>query len=132
MRDKVAFGVLAIALSIALYAIFWWSEKTGPHLAGYSMGFLIPALALMLAALGVEWRRKTTFVGLTIAGFFLIELAASVSGAAAASARGVSPSNEPVAFLMTLVYLGVSVGFPVVMLILLVGNRPSQLWTRRP
>ena len=129
MRDRVAFGVAAVVTSLALYGLMWWGRSVGPPLVVSHLGLLVPAVAIMAVAFGVGWRRKAAFVAATVAGSFPIEWAASAAGVSGVT-RSVNIAREPVAFVAWLVYAGLVVAFPLAMLVLFVGRRPSRLWSR--
>lgn len=129
MRDKVVFGVSAVLISIALYVPLWWARSTGARITAYDTGFVVPVLALMLAARGFGWPRKAAFLAGTVVGFLLIETLASVTGVGGVAAAAPGSSAESVAFALGTLYVALVVAFPLSMLALFVGRRPTRLWS---
>ena len=131
MRGKVLFGSVAIALSVGLFGLVYWARDLVPVLASYIGGLLIPAAAIMIAAIGFGWRRKLTFVASLVGGLLLVEWASDATGLTAFLARAIDPRQEPLTFVVSMVYASVVYVFPLVMLVLFVGRQPSRLWDRQ-
>ena len=91
---------------------------------------LVPVLSVMVAALGVGWRRKLLYIAITLVGFVTVDLLTLKLGVAKLAvdprAYGV---DAPRTILLALAEVFV-VAYPIVLLIVFVGSKPGVLWTK--
>ena len=131
MSPRVRFVAIALVLAAVFYIALRWNTES--WLALWAFGDATAAIAVMLAAQGVGWRRKLLFAGATGAlSILLFEIVAhSFLGSAAdaltdPSVVGTATDWQLAAFVaVQVLFLGV----PIAALALFVGRRPSVLWT---
>jgi len=128
MRDKLLFGALSAVVSFVLFKALSAAYFRGWPVSGYHTGEFSIVLAVMVAALGVGWRRKLAFLAATFGGILAIEWFARAAGIAALAAS--DPTSGTVAFNSNVWYFTMTPAFPIVMLALFVGRNPAVLWTR--
>ena len=130
-RGVALFVALAFAASLAVSALLWALSKP---IGGYNVGnalFLVPALSVMIAALGVGWRRKVGYILGTFFGFVLLDLLASRTGLFEAAARPDTYLIDAPHTLAALVYQTFVITFSLIALVFFVGRKPAVLWTRK-
>jgi hypothetical protein len=129
MRDKALFAAVSVALSFGLFGIAAWL-KSAHYYTPLSGGFVLAAIAVMIAARGVSWKRKTLFALSTLGAFTAFDVLTLVTGLRDTS--GSSLAGTPTGSLLSLLgLLGaiVPLVLPLGMLAIFVGNDPSVLWT---
>ena len=97
----------------------------------WAYGDATAAVAVMLAAQGISWKRKLVFAGLTaVLSIVLFEVVAhSFLGAAADKLTSSDASGTDLqlaAFVMVQVLF---MGVPLALLAMFVGRKPSRLWS---
>jgi hypothetical protein len=134
MPEPVSPKVRFAALSLLLAAVFYFGLRyfATSDLAVWALGDATVAIAVMLAAQGVPWKRRLLFAGSTAALSLLLFalVAGSFLGAAAtALTESDTQATDPqlAAFVIVQVLF---LGVPLAALALFVGRRPSRLWTR--
>jgi hypothetical protein len=129
MRDKALFGASCFAVSLALFGAVW--GLTAAHLyVPRFLGFLIPAIAVIVCALGVSWRRKAITLVILLAAFTAFDLASAASGLQALATHPVATTSwmSAVSLVMALLYALVPLVFPIAAVVLFVGRDPQVLW----
>ena len=125
------FGAAFVALSVVLAALLWAARDT-IGLYAPNRGLLpVSAVSAMLASRGFTWKRKLTYAGLTLGIYILFGALAAATGLHARAAYELNNSG-PFPSALTMVYLAFLMAFPLAMLVLFVGRRPSSLWVRTP
>jgi hypothetical protein len=129
MSPRARFAIQGIALAAVLYTLLRWLTASRPE--HWWLGYATAAVAVMLAAQGVSWKRKLLFASVTAAlSFLLMELVARtflLAGAEVLSTSGLAGASHLyyVSFVvMQLLFLGM----PLAALALFVGGRPTALW----
>jgi len=131
MSAKVRFVAIATVVSLMLFAALWWLPDDMGLYDPQVAGFLIPTLAIMLAAQGVPLRRRARYAVITAAASVGVGVIGSVAGLDHLSVSGFSFMTRPLQSALGLAYSCLVIGMPVVVLIVFVGRRPSVLWTPR-
>jgi uncharacterized membrane protein YphA (DoxX/SURF4 family) len=124
-RDTLWFIVWFVVLSLALGWVFW---QSGSAPVGLSM-LAVPVTSAMLAAQGFSWKRKLTYAALTLGLYVLGSVIADVTGFlefATQEANGAISLSS----LWVILYEVYLFTFPLAMLVLFVGRRPSLLWSK--
>jgi hypothetical protein len=147
MKPKLVFACVAVAASVALFAVWPWVIQAltiplapvinalrglvGAPALSNPLGekeshFLIPALAVVIAARGASVKRKAIFVGLAVMLFVALDaIAISVDIAGLAVAQGVG------AQLATVGYFTLMFAFSLAALVFFLEGRPELLWQTR-
>jgi hypothetical protein len=128
MRDKLLFVGASVLVSFVLFTVLWLANAAHIY-TPWDVGFVLAAVAVMIAALGVPWRRKVVAVVLTLGGFSVFGLFTLITGSEAVAARG-SVIGQMMA-LLGVVYALVPLVYPLAALAIFMGRDPSVLWTRR-
>lgn len=130
-RDKLLFVGLAAAYSLALFLLFYALSRriTIPDLAGA----IIPVIGVIAAARGFPWRRKAVYLGYTLAGLVVLYAFLAFSGADRSVVAPLDIRDTPITALVPNLIYTVVIPFvyPVVILLLFVGNHPTRLWESR-
>ena len=114
MRDRVVFGTTAVLLSLALFAALRSVTARIPgDLYAYAEGlFVIPVLAMILAARGWELRRRVGFAVAIIGGLLVGHVLASIGGIQAVAAQGENFGAGVWPSLLTVAYHTFRLTFP--------------------
>lgn len=131
-RDIALFVLAAVAASIAISALLWLAPVIGNSYTFRNSMFLVPALSVMVAAVGVGWRRKFGFVALTFALFVILDYAGARLGLQDMALDIEHFGAQAWPSVVTVGYQVFIAAYPIVVLIMFVGPRPSVLWTRPP
>lgn len=132
MSHRIRFSITSLCLGLVFFALLVWAAGRFPGLPT-NAGFLVPVLAVVLAAEGASVGRKAMFAAASVTIFGLADAATIVTGMqriAGVVAFDVTRAT-PAGFFLLLAYHAFSVGFPIVVLMLFVGRRPSVLWRRQ-
>lgn len=129
MRDKAVFAGVSLAVSFALFGIVA-ALRANHYYTPLNVGFVLPAAAVMIAALGASWRRKLVAIAIMLGAYTAVDALAVVTGFQAAVARphGTDSAGELVG-LAVIAYSLVPMIFPLAALAIFVGRDPSMLWT---
>jgi len=129
MQGRLRFGLLAILYAILMFATVMWTAVRVPSTPA-NVGFMVPVLAIVLAAAGVSYARKAIFLAGSVVMFALVDVLAAVSGlqATAVLANADMAHASLGGLIATVVYHVFSIGFPIAVLIALAGRRPRVLW----
>jgi hypothetical protein len=132
MRDKAVFAAISIVLSFALFGLAALL-KAAHYYTPLSAGFVLAAVAVMIAARGVAWKRKALFVLLTLGIFTVFDLLTLVTGLRDVSSASLAGTpTGPVVAIVGLLGAIVPLVLPLGMLAVFVGSDPSVLWTPAP
>lgn len=104
------------------------SSATSAALAGSAnLLYLVPAVALIIAARGSSWRRKATWLAILLGPLVAVHLVLALTGitTAFATRAGGTPAGAVAA---TLVYHTLPIVWPIAVVLMFVGVRPSMLW----
>jgi hypothetical protein len=130
VNHKARFIVLGLLYAGVLFGALQWLTLRVP--SAWWLKFAVAAVAVMLAAVGVPWRRKLLFAGVTAIVTVGLVLVMDLSGLGSAadvlaSADAQDATNVQLAAfaLVQLFFLGA----PLAALALFVGRQPSVLWT---
>ncbi len=112
-----------------MYAGLMWAVTRLPAVPA-NLGYLVPALAVIIAARGAAPGRKAAFALGSLAILMLVDLAAAAGGlqAAAVVASADLAQASATGLGAAIVYHVLSIGFPVVVVVAFVGRRASMLW----
>ena len=128
MRDKIRFALTAAAISLVLYLALYWAYADRLS-SEDALGFLVPAVAVILAARGVAMGRRVAWALGAVGVFVLLILVARWLGIAGATAVDLDFRARPAVSAAVLAYGWMALVYPVFVLILFVGRRPAVLWT---
>lgn len=130
LPSRARFILLAVGLAVLLFGVFAWLTTRLPGMP-LAAAYTVPALAVMLAAQGLSWRRKAVFVcgtTLVVVGGLLMARAAGAERLISQAAQGHLTLVGLGGSVATIAYHVFSVGVPVAAVVLFVGRRPSVLW----
>jgi hypothetical protein len=132
MRDKLLFAASSVAVSFALFGLAA-AVQAAHFYAPTSAGFTMAAIAVVVSALGVPWRRKAAYLGVLIGGFAAFDLVVAMSGLRATSLQAPSGfASTQLVGLASLFLAAFPLVLPLAVLAVLVGSDPAVLWTRVP
>ena len=144
MRNKLAFAALVLVVSAALFVV--WPTVSATYaallapLAGSSGGpldvtrqvnfkFLIPALAVIVSAFGVSWRRRLLFALGLVGGFVAFDVLVLVSGVDKLLVTVPDLHGALLGSALTvLVYHTFNFAFPIAVVLVFTDGKPSRLW----
>lgn len=132
MRDKAIFATVSVGLSFALFGLAALLQAAHFY-TPVSAGFVLAAVAVMIAARGVYWKRKALFVAITLGTFTLFDvvlLASGLRNVSSASLAGMPMS--PLVEVIGLLSATAPLVFPLAMIAIFVGSDPSVLWIPAP
>jgi hypothetical protein len=129
MHDRLRFGLAALAISIALFVGLAWLNDRG--VAGLEpLGFLVPVVAVMLSARGATLSRRLAWSGGSVLLLAVVVAGAQVLGIAPTRSSNPEYQASIVRSLGTGLYSWVVLIYPLVVLVLFTGRRPSMLWSQ--
>lgn len=129
MPGKLRFAALSILFAAVMYAALIWAALRFPFVPA-NLGYMVPVLAVVLAAVGATPGRKAAFVAGSLSILLLVDVLAAVSGlqAAAVSVNADIIHADTPGLLAVAVFHVFSIGFPLAVLVAFVGRRPKMLW----
>lgn len=124
MRDKALFVGGSLLASLVLFGALA-VLKAENYYTPWDVGFVLGAVAVMIGALGVTWKRKLIAVALTLGGYSVFSLITLLTGSPGRGGAGA------LVMALGMVYSLVQLVYPLAALALFVGADPSVLWTPR-
>lgn len=127
-RDVVAFIVWFVVLSVTLGWLSW-KATAAARSTTVNVMLVVPVVSAMLAAQGFSWKRKLTYVAVTLGAYVLIGLAYDLLGLGDIAVRQAT-ANASLPSIILMFYQVFVTAFPLAMLVLFVGRTPALLWSR--
>jgi hypothetical protein len=104
------------------------SSATSAAMAGSAnLLYLVPAIALIVAARGAAWRRKLVWLAILLGPLLGIHLFLALTGVTAAFAT-TAGGTAAGAVAATLIYHTLPIVWPIAVVFMFVGGRPAMLW----
>jgi len=129
MRDKAIFAGISIVLSLALFALVS-QLKAIQFYTPWDVSAVLAAVAVMVAALGVSWKRKAVAVLATLVGYTAFDLLGSLVRVALTGGGTPSAAGGMSLMAFSWLYSLIPPLYPLAALVVFVGRDPSVLWTR--
>jgi hypothetical protein len=129
-RHIALFALIAVGSSLLLGGLAWMAPSPIRTYTFRDSLILVPVLSVIIAALGVGWRRKARDLTLTVAGFLIFDFSTLQLGIGRLASDPRAYGSDAGRTLLLLAAEVFMVVYPIVVLILFVGSRPSVLWTQ--
>jgi hypothetical protein len=130
LPDVPVFIGKVVAYSVALTALVWMVPSLRGVFYPRNSLIVVPVVSVILSARAVSWQRKLVFVGVILGTFVAIDFVFTATGLAAFAWASLATGFAATA--LGVAYMVFAQAFPLVMLLVFVGDDASILWARPP